>query len=196
MLTGAIVGKDAKEIFFELKGVLEPIAEYNHMENINFSQVEKPSWADKDVYLNILRGNSIIGSLGLAQVSVMNDAGIKRTNIAIFELDFDSLVPFKSRTNEFTHLPQFPLVEKDLSLLVDENITWKEISETIRPMVKELEFIEEYHGDKIPEGKKSITLRIKIGNNDSTMTSEQITSKVGGILKVLNKKLKIVLREE
>ena len=63
-------------------------------------------------------------------------------------------------------------------------------------MVKELEFIEEYHGDKIPEGKKSITLRIKIGNNDSTMTSEQITSKVGGILKVLNKKLKIVLREE
>ena len=196
MLTGAIVGKDAKEIFFELKGVLEPIAEYNHMENINFSQVEKPSWADKDVYLNILRGNSIIGSLGLVQVSVMNDAGIKRTNIAIFELDFDSLVPFKSRTNEFTHLPQFPLVEKDLSLLVDENITWKEISETIRPMVKELEFIEEYHGDKIPEGKKSITLRIKIGNNDSTMTSEQITSKVGGILKVLNKKLKIVLREE
>ena len=196
MLTGAIVGKDAKEIFFELKGVLEPIAEYNHMENINFSQVEKPSWADKEVYLNILRGNSIIGSLGLVQVSVMNDAGIKRTNIAIFELDFDSLVPFKSRTNEFTHLPQFPLVEKDLSLLVDENITWKEISETIRPMVKELEFIEEYHGDKIPEGKKSITLRIKIGNNDSTMTSEQITSKVGGILKVLNKKLKIVLREE
>ena len=79
---------------------------------------------------------------------------------------------------------------------MDENITWKEISETIRPMVKELEFIEEYHGDKIPEGKKSITLRIKIGNNDSTMTSEQITSKVGGILKVLNKKLKIVLREE
>lgn len=63
-------------------------------------------------------------------------------------------------------------------------------------MVKEIIFIEEYRGDKIPEDKRSITIRVKIGNNDSTMTTEQITSKVGGILKVLGKKLNIVLREE
>lgn len=55
----------------------------------------------------------------------MNESSIKRTNIAIFELDFGKLVPFKSRTNKFNHLPQFPLVEKDLSLLVDSSITWK-----------------------------------------------------------------------
>ena len=59
-----------------------------------------------------------------------------------------------------------------------------------------LEFIEEYRGDKIPNGKKSITFRVKMGNNDSTMTNEQIINKANAILKILNKKYDIVLREE
>ena len=196
MLSGAIVGKDPKDIFFELKGVLEEMSSYNHMEEITFKQEEKPTWADKEVYLNIYHGKEEVGTISLVAVPTMNESGIKRTNIAIFEIEFDKLVPFMSRTNKYTRLPLFPLVEKDLSLLVDTDITWEQIKEIIKPMVKELIFIEEYNGDKIPEGKKSITLRVKIGNNDSTMTTEQITSKVGGILKVLGKKLNIILREE
>ena len=196
MLSGAIVGKNPKEIFFELKGVLENIASYNHMEGITFKKDNKPSWADKDVYLNIYKDDEEVGSLSLVSVKTMNESGIKRTNIAVFEIDFDKLVPFKSRDNEYKRLPLFPLVEKDLSLLVDNNITWEEIESVVKPMVKEIIFIEEYRGDKIPEDKRSITIRVKIGNNDSTMTTEQITSKVGGILKVLGKKLNIVLREE
>ena len=196
LLTGAIVGKNAKEIFFELKGVVENLSRYNHMEELTLSRLEKPSWSDKEVYLNISLNNEIIGSLSLVSVSAMNESSIKRTNIAIFELDFGKLVPFKSRTNKFNHLPQFPLVEKDLSLLVDSSITWKEINDIVSTMVKEVSFIEEYNGDKIPEGKKSITLRIKLGNNNGTMTTEQISTRVEKILKVLNKELNITLREE
>lgn len=166
------------------------------MEELTLSRLEKPSWSDKEVYLNISLNNEIIGSLSLVSVSTMNESGIKRTNIAIFELDFGKLVPFKSRTNKFNHLPQFPLVEKDLSLLVDTSTTWKEINDIVSTMVKEVSFIEEYNGDKIPEGKKSITLRIKLGNNNGTMTTEQINTRVEKILKVLNKELNITLREE
>ena len=72
----------------------------------------------------------------------MSSAKIKRTNVAIFELDTDQLKPYPSRTNEFKHLPLFPLVEKDLSIIVDENVKWEEIESTISKMVKELEFIE------------------------------------------------------
>lgn len=195
-LTAMIAGKDVKEIFFELKGVLEEMSSYNHFEAFTLEKLEKPVWADKDVYLNITFNEEIIGSLALVAVPVLNDAGIKRTNLAIFEVDFDKLVPFKSRTNTFNHLPQFPLVEKDLSLLVDSFITWKEIEEIVSTMVKEVTFVEEYHGDKIPKDKKSITLRIKLGNNNGTMTAEQINARVNSILKVLNKKLNITLREE
>ena len=183
-------------VFFEAKGVIESMSSFTQMENLSFMQIENPSWADKDVYLNIMLNNDIVGELGLVSVPVMNDAGIKRVNIAIFEIDFNKLVPFESRTNVFTHLPQFPLVEKDFSVLMSEDITWNDIKSSIEPIVKNLEFIEEYRGDKIPNGKKSITFRVKMGNNDSTMTNEQIINKANAILKILNKKYDIVLREE
>lgn len=195
-LTGAIVGKDPKDIFFELKGIIENMSSYNHMEDFTLVKEVKPSWADVNTYLNIKVNNEIIGSMGLLSVSSMKEAGIKRTNACIFEIDFNKCIPFSSRTNEFKHLPLFPLVEKDLSLLVDENLEWSCIDNAIGPMVKSLEFIEEYKGEKIPEGKKSITIRVKIGSDKGTMTTEQINSKMGGIIKVLDKKCNAILREE
>lgn len=197
MLTGAVVGKDAKDIFFEAKGVVESLPRYCHMNGYKFKQVEKPSWADSDVYLNLVNERKdVIGSLGLVSVATLAEAGVKRSKIAIFEIDVNKLAPFSSRTNEFEHLPQFPLVEEDLSLLADEDVKWEDIYEAIKYMAKEVAFVEEYRGSQIPEGKKSIMIRIKIGNEDSTMTSKQIEKKTKGILKVLEKKTGVTLREE
>ena len=195
-LTGSITGKDAKKIFFELKGVIEKMASYTHMEKLAFVQNDKPTWADPNAYLSIVHNNEVVGYLGLLSAKTMLDAGIKRTNVAIFELNIDMLVSYPSRTNKFEHLPLFPLVEKDLSIIVDESIKWEDIKDSIIKMVKELEFVDEYRGSQIPKGKKSITLRVKIGNDDSTMNNEQITRKMNGIIKVLNKKCNAEVRDE
>lgn len=197
MLTGALVGKDAKSLFFEAKGVVESLPRYCHMNRYQFKQVQKPSWADSDVYLNIINDEKeVIGSLGLVSVATLADAGIKKASAAVFELDVKKLVPFTSRTNKFQHLPQFPLVEEDLSLLADEDVKWEDIYDAIKYMAKEVNFIEEYRGAQIPEGKKSIMLRIKLGNDDSTMTAKQIEKKTKNILNVLAKKTGATLREE
>ncbi len=195
-LTGTIVGKDAKAIFYEAKGAIESMAEYCHMEGLNFKQGERPTWADVNAYLDIIRGDEKVGTLSLVSVQTMNDAKIKRTNIAVFEIDFGKLVPFTSRTNEFEHLPVLPLVEKDLSLLVGEATTWSDIHSTIKSKVKEVEFIEEYRGNQIPEGKKSIVLRLRLSNDDGMLTSEQINSKVDSIVKSLNNRFGITVRAE
>ena len=195
-LTGTIVGKNAKEIFYEAKGVIENLARYCHMEDINLEHIEKPAWADINAYLNITKNGEIIGALGLVSVQVMTDSKIKRTNVAMFEINADKFVPYASRTNEYDRLPDLPLVEKDLSIIVDEEITWKTIEESIKEKVKEIEFIDEYRGNQIPEGKKSITLKVKILNEGTTMTSEQINEKMNAILKVLDKKCGAKLREE
>ena len=195
-LTGCVVGKDAKKIFYEAKGVLESMASYCHMEELKFEQREKPEWADANAYINIISRNQVIGSLGLVSVKTMADCKIKRINIAMFEIESYKFIPCDSRTNKYERLPELPLVEKDLSVLVDEEKTWSEIVKAIRSMVKELEFIEEYRGEKIPDGKKSVTLRIKLLNEGTTMTSEQINEKMSQILKVLDKKCGAILREE
>ncbi|MBQ2639689.1 MAG: phenylalanine--tRNA ligase subunit beta [Bacilli bacterium] len=195
-LTGSIVGKNAKEIFYELKGIIEEMSRYNHMEDIELIQKEKPAWADKNAYLNIVKNNEIIGSLGLLSVQTMNKSKIKRTNVAIFEINMEKLTPYKSRTNTYERLPELPLVEKDLSIIVDKDIKWEDIINPIKNKVKEIEFVDEYKGNQIPEGKKSITLKLKMINEGSTMTSDEINNKMKSILKVLNKKCNATLREE
>jgi phenylalanyl-tRNA synthetase beta chain len=188
-ITGAFVGSDAKKLFFKAKGVVEEMPRFCSMEGFSFKQKGKPAWADRDAWLNVVnKGGKIIGSLALVAVPVMADAGIRRASMAVFELDYDMMKALSSRTNEFVHIPQFPLVEEDLSLLVDEDVTWHEISEAIKFMVRELTFVEEYRGRQIPAGKKSIMLRFKMGNDDSTMTAKQIDKKRNAIIKALEKK--------
>ena len=197
MLTGSIVGSNAKEIFYHLKGVIENIARYTHMKELTFStECNKPSWADINAYLAIKLDNEVIGYIGLLSVKAMNDAKIKRTNVAIFEIDSDKFVPLESRTNKFKHIPVLPSVEKDLSLIVDENITWAEITKYIRSKASSIKFIEEYRGNQIPEGKKSIMLRVTFDSGDTTLTSEEINSKLDAIIRTLNKMCGAVLREE
>ena len=195
-LTGCIVGKNAKEIFYEAKGVIENMARYCHMENIKLEKIEKPNYADINAYLNVTKDDEIIGSLGLLSVQVMSDSKIKRTNVAIFEINSDKLDAYNSRTNKYERLPELPLVEKDLSILVDKEVEWNKIEESIKSMVKEIEFIDEYKGNQIPSDKKSITLKVKMINEFTTMTSEQINEKINNVLKVLNKKCGAELRTE
>lgn len=194
LISGVAAGKNAPELFFRVKGVIESLPEYCHCEPLTFKQVEKPSWADEKVWLNIMSGKKVAGSIGLISVQALTESGIKSVKAAAFELDTDMLAPYPSRTNEYKHLPTYPLVEQDLSLLVDESVTWEQIKESIKYMVKELKFVEEYRGKQIPAGKKSVMLSLKIGNDDSTMTSKQIEKKMNGIIKVLSNKCKAELR--
>lgn len=197
LLTGSIVGSNPKEIFYELKGVIEKISRYTHMKELTFTtECEKPSWADINAYLAIKLDNNIVGYMGLLSVKTMNDAKIKRTNVAIFELDSDMFIPLESRTNKFKHIPVLPSVEKDLSLIVDENITWAEMTKYIRSKASDIKFIEEYRGNQIPDGKKSIMLRVTFDSGDTTLTSEEINAKLDAIIRTLNKMCGAVLREE
>ena len=195
-VTGCVVGKNAKDIFYEVKGVVESMAEFCHMEKISLEDREKPSWADINGYLNVIYNDEIIGSIGLLSISTMSNSKIKRTNVAMFELNFDKFVPLLSRTNKFSELPQFPLVEKDLSIIVSDDIIWNSIYNAIKNKVKEVIFVDEYRGNQIPDGKKSITLRIKIGKDDQTMTSDEINDTMNSIISILNKKVNAELREE
>lgn len=197
LLTGSIVGSNPKEIFYELKGVIENISRYTHMKELNFTtECEKPSWADINAYLAIKLDNELVGYMGLLSVKTMNDAKIKRTNVAIFEFDSDMFIPLESRTNKFKHIPVLPSVEKDLSLIVDENITWADMTKYIRSKASDIKFIEEYRGNQIPEGKKSIMLRVTFDSGDTTLTSEEINTKLDAIIRTLNKMCGAVLREE
>lgn len=190
-LGAAFVGSDARTLFREAKGVLEYMYRVVHMEPVTFAQADKPLWAEDKLWLSVLRGDEVIGCIGLVSPKTLKDAGIKHANAVIFEIDVEKLVPLASRDNTFTHLPEYPLVEFDLSVVFDEAVKWTDIHALAikTELVKEVSFVEEYRHASIGEGKKSVTLRAKIGSDKGTLTSEQIETASKQIMKKMTKKL-------
>ncbi len=194
----ATTGKDITALFRKAKGVVEMMARYVHMETLTFRQTEKPVWADNVVWLNIYRGDEKVGDLALLAKRVSMACGIKNLNVMLFQLDQDSLVPLKSRTNTFTHLAEYPMTDYDISLLLDGEVKWADVAQTIGGVKNELlhgaSFVDEYRGKQVPEGKKSLTARLTIGSREKTLTSAEIEEVANTVLKKLTKRFGAELR--
>lgn len=194
----ATTDKDITALFRKAKGVVEMMARYVHMETLTFRQTEKPVWADNVVWLNIYRGDEKVGDLALLAKKVSMACGIKNMNVMLFQLDQDSLVPLKSRTNTFTHLAEYPMTDYDISLLVDGSVQWKDVAQTVRGIKSELlhgaAFVDEYRGKQVPAGKKSLTLRLAIGSKDKTLTSAEIEEVASSVLNKIAKRFGAELR--
>ena len=194
----ATTDKDITALFRKAKGVVEMMARYVHMEALTFKQAEKPVWADNVVWLNIYRGDEKVGDLALLAKKVSMACGIKNLAVMLFELDVDALRPFRSRTNTFTHLAEYPMTDYDISLLVDGSVQWKDVAQTVRGIKSELlhgaAFVDEYRGKQVPAGKKSLTLRLAIGSKDKTLTSAEIEEVASGVLNKIAKRFGAELR--
>ena len=201
-VAGAFVcgGKDVTTLFRKAKGVLEMMPRYTHMEGFTFKQVEKPVWADNVVWLNVYLGEERIGDLALLSKKVSMECGIKNLNVMLFELDQDCLKPFRSRTNSFTHLPEYPMTEYDISVLLPGEVKWEDVAQTIRGVKSELfhgaHFVDEYRGKQVPDGKKSVTVRLAIGSKEKTLTSAEIEDVANGVINKLVKRFGAELRSK
>ena len=199
-VAGAFVttDKDITALFRKAKGVVEMMARYVHMETLTFRQTEKPVWADNVVWLNIYRGEEKVGDLALLSKKVSMDCGIKNLNVMLFQLDQDSLVPLKSRTNTFTHMAEYPMTDYDISLLLDGSVQWKDVLQTVGGIKSELlhgaSFVDEYRGKQVPAGKKSLTLRLSIGSKEKTLTSSEIEEVASNVLNKIAKRFGAELR--
>lgn len=201
-VAGAFVcgGKDVTTLFRKAKGVLEMMPRYTHMEGFTLKQVEKPVWADNVVWLNVYLGEERIGDLALLSKKVSMECGIKNLNVMLFELDQDCLKPFRSRTNSFTHLPEYPMTEYDISVLLPGEVKWEDVAQTIRGVKSELfhgaHFVDEYRGKQVPDGKKSVTVRLAIGSKEKTLTSAEIEDVANGVINKLVKRFGAELRSK
>ncbi len=199
-VAGAFVttAKDITALFRKAKGVVEMMARYVHMEALTFRQTEKPVWADNVVWLNIYRGEEKVGDLALLSKKVSMACGIKNLNVMLFQLDQDSLVPLKSRTNTFTHMAEYPMTDYDISLLLDGSVQWKDVLQTVGGIKSELlhgaSFVDEYRGKQVPAGKKSLTLRLSIGSKEKTLTSSEIEEVASNVLNKIAKRFGAELR--
>ena len=192
--------KDTAELFRKARGVLEYMPRYTHMESFTFQKSTKPVWADDVVWMNIYLGEEKIGDIGLLAKKVSMECGIKNLSVMLFELDAMKLKPLSSRTNRFTHLAEYPETDYDISMLFESNAMWADIYEAVMgkkkasALLKNASFVDEYRGKQIPAGKKSVTIRLTIGSDEKTLTSQEIENAANQVMKKLGKAMGAELR--
>ncbi len=202
-VAGAFVGsyKELEALYREAKGVLEYMPRHTHMEGFSFVKEDKPSWADDTVWMNIVSCGKKIGNIGLLCKKTAMACDVKNAAVILFEIDTTKLVPFTSRTNKFTHLPAYPLVDYDISVLFNGSETWESVYAVLKkeinanPLLHSASFVEEYRGKQIPEGKKSVTIRLVIGSLEKTLTSQEIEKCANAVLDKLNRAFNATIRQ-
>ncbi len=193
----AFVGKpdDVGSLFRRAKGVIGDMARYTHMESFTFRRDEKPVWADDTVWLNVYLGEQKIGDVALLSKKSALACGIKVLSAILVELNMDAFVPLKSRTNRYVRMPEYPMIDYDLSMLVDATVKWSDVYDVLMQkksdgaLLRDVTFVDEYKGKQVPEGKKSLTIRLCIGSNEKTLTSAEIDQVAASAIKKLAKNL-------
>jgi phenylalanyl-tRNA synthetase beta chain len=162
--------------FRELKGVIEGlIKSLNSRVKIEF-QPQNLIWAYASA--SIIADNIELGSTGIISPKLMEKFDFPPAEICAAELDLEKLFDLCSRQLKYQPVPRFPAVARDLSIIVDENIPWSKIEDSVYKkapdQLEEVRFVEVYRGKNIPQDKKSIMLSLLFRDDDGTLTHDTV----------------------
>jgi len=98
--------------------------------------------------------------------------------VTVAELHFSVLEEVIDLAPHYEELPQFPGVSRDVSLLLDESVTWQELEEVVRgaagPLLDSVSFGGQYRGKQIEAGKKSYVVTMNFRSAEKTLTHEEV----------------------
>ena len=95
-------------------------------------------------------------------------------------------------------LPKFPAVKRDLALLLDDNVTFKEVYnlayQSERKLLKDVDLFDVYEGKNLPEGKKSYAVSFVLQDESKTLADKQIDKIMQKLQQTFEKNLNASLR--
>jgi phenylalanyl-tRNA synthetase beta chain len=100
---------------------------------------------------------------------------LKVGRAAVLDLDLQRIEPLFAREVKYRPIRRFPSSAFDLSVIAGTRETVGKLRELIaHPLVESVEFVRQYSGPPMPEGRKSVTFRVTISAPDRTLTAEEI----------------------
>jgi phenylalanyl-tRNA synthetase beta chain len=193
----ALAGTDGVALFRRAKGLLETVHRHCHLVELKLSGDTSAAWADPSARLAVRVGGAEVGALALVRPTVRRAAGIEDQNIACVELDLNALTTHTSRDNHYRQLSELPEPDFDLSVVVVDTAQWSQVAETVlqaHELVQRAEYIDEYRGTWVPEGHRSLTLKVTLRPREATLTASQISEVRDAVVAALEKRMGARLR--
>ena len=122
-------------------------------------------------------GTDILVEYGVVKKSILKHFDIKQ-EVLYADFNWDLILKQISTKIKFTEIPKYPEVRRDLSLLIDDTISFESIysvaRQTEKSILKDINLFDVYQGKNLPEGKKSYTVSFSIQDTTKTLTDVQI----------------------
>ncbi|USN99342.1 MAG: phenylalanine--tRNA ligase subunit beta [Phycisphaeraceae bacterium] len=149
-----------------------------------------PAWdANATAWVGV-RGPGASKAVTIGLFGLLSDAALKAfdidTPVVAAELGLDSLVAGYPPRSLAHALPQFPHIERDLSLVLDESVRWSTVSAMVNGLgldrLESCGFVGTFRGKQVGPGKKSVTLRLRFRDPDRTLRHEEVDPQVESVV--------------
>ncbi|MFP3011520.1 MAG: phenylalanine--tRNA ligase subunit beta [Rickettsia sp.] len=188
---------------FDLKGDLELVVDYAGLsidKCIATNGIALPQYYHPTRAVNIGLGKNLLGHFGQIHPKILKYYDINQ-EIFAFELNITNLPLIKAKfgkRDEFA-VSDFQANFRDYAFIVDQNHRVGEIISYInnfnKKLVKSVILFDIYSGDKLPEGKKSIAVKIELQADDRTLSDTDLNSFSKDLVTAISQKFQGTLRE-
>lgn len=123
-----------------------------------------------------------------------------KDKVFFVELDLNQLIKQKkSQVFKLKNLPVFPIVKRDLSLVVDKQIKYQDIEKIAlknkQNLIVGINVFDVYEGKPLDENKKSISLSFDLYDESKTLTDVEIDSVMNSLIALYEKEINALIRK-
>ena len=190
------LGMTNKQVdFYIAKGIVEELLDYlGYAGRYSFLPL-------KETIEELHPGQSAEINLNGEKIGIIGKVHPKKTqnDVFVFEINLDKLLSKKTGKMKYKEISKYPIVKKDLSMVVRKAITNEELQKQIKKSAGSLlvgiNLFDLYTGSNIEKGKKSMSYSLSFNANDRTLTDEEINKILEKIIADLEKGLGAELRK-
>lgn len=173
------------EAFFSLKGRIENLLETLGAKGAEFLPVKKADpFFDPARTAEITVNGKVVGFIGEIGSAVSANYKIAK-RVAVAELDTEMLRAVTEKTIAYHPINRFPVVSRDVSMVVPKNVAYAQITEMIRKTggasIDSVSLFDRF------AAKNSLAIRIEMSAKDRTLESAEIDAMMERIISGLEK---------
>lgn len=180
--------------FYLVKGIVENL--------LNYLGFENRYTFEKECLKDMHPGRSAIIKIGLDKVGFLGAVHPRlcQNEVYVFELDLEKIMELKVRGIKFKELSKYPSINKDLAFIADKHINSEEIVQVIKKaggkLLTKIDVFDVYEGPNLEENKKSIAYSLVFSDPTRTLIDEEVTEVFEKIIKEVENKLGLKLRDK
>jgi phenylalanyl-tRNA synthetase beta chain len=179
--------------FFDIKGDLENLL-VNTKSVYSFAQ-SSYDYLHPGRQAEVVLDGKNIGWIGQVHPEICRKIGIKK-EVYAFELFIKNIQ--ETQLPVFADISKFPSVRRDIAMVVSDKISYQQILDIIttetKDLLKDVFVFDEYQGDSIGEGKRSLAVGIVLQQINSTFEDKEVDKLMSKMVSSLKENLSVEIR--